>query len=193
MKITSMLFAILIGLQTYFVHAQTNASLKDKYDSEMYQATNWGPVTNGIEFGVQITATGPSSAEKFKVFSALYNTTSTNIYGLWNLPEGYRFEKISLKTKDGKTVQRTIDGDEICKIPRSNLSVGRVLVLESKSVTHFDQLFDVRDCFKITQAGTYTLTVKARLYSMEKYRVYSKLDLPEARVDFEITEADLKK
>jgi len=191
MKILSILLPIVISLRTCSVLAQTNSSLTSQYEAEIYRDTKWGGITNGIQFGIRICAIGPSAKDNFKVFSALFNTNSSNIFGLWRLPTGYRFDEISLTSRDGKVIHRTATGNRLCKPPPSNLSNGRVVVLDPRSPFNFDELFDVRDCFEIKEAGTYTLTVKARLYSIEKFHVFKKLDLPEARVDFEIKEPNL--
>lgn len=191
--IAGTLLTVVNVLQTCLVLAQTNGSLTSEYDAEVYRLTKWGGVTNGIQFGVRICAVGPSANDNFKVFTALFNTTSSNIFGLWRLPTGYRFEEISLIARDGKAVPRTAMGDKLCKPPPSNLSSGKVVVLDSHSPFNFEELFDVRDCFEISEAGTYTLRVKARLYSMERYDVFSKLDLPEAQVSFEIHHPYLKR
>jgi len=193
MRFKSVFVAAFVVLCADRVQAQTNESLIAKYARETYASTTWGRPTNGIQFGAKITAVGTLNNDTFKVFTALYNTTSSNIYGLWRLPSGYRFEDVSLKKKSGEAIPRTRAGNRLCKAPWWDLSDGRIIILESKFPEYFDELFDVRDCFKIQDAGAYTLTIKARLYLITGNRAFTKLDLPEAHVDFVLTNSDLMK
>jgi hypothetical protein len=109
------------------------------------------------------------------------------------MTSGYRFEEITLRTQDGKMVRRTARGDALCKSPGGSLLAGTIVVLESKTPYDFDRLFDLRDCFEITKAGTYILTIKARLYAVKGYQDFVILDLPEARLEVVLHEAEIKR
>ena len=104
----------------------------------------------------------------------------------------YRFEALSLTTKEGAEVKKTAKGDAFCKAPLRDLSVGGTVILNPQLLEDFDKPFDVRDCFKIKKAGTYILTVKARLYSMKSYNEFIKLDIPEASLKLVLRESDLE-
>jgi hypothetical protein len=190
MKIARLLLIAICSLSVYCSFGQTNEDVFAKYFREEYNATTWGLATNGIQFGVQLSAIGPSAADKFKMFTYLNDTNSTSIYGLWKLPPGYRFEKMILKTKAGEEIKKTSKGNALCKSPFWNLSDGRTVVLNPKLLEDFDEPFDPRDCFKIKKAGSYILTVKARLYAMKSYNEFVKLDIPEVSIEVKLPAPD---
>jgi hypothetical protein len=193
MKIANLSLIAICYLYVQCSFGQTNIESPDaRYFRELYDTTTWGMATNGIQFGVRLSAIGPSTADKFKIDTFLNDTNSTDIYGLWELPPGYRFEKITLKTKAGEEIKKTSKGNALCKTPLWYLSDGRTVVLNPKFLEDFDELFDPRDCFKIKKAGSYILTVKARLYAMKSYNEFVKLDIPEASIEVVFTENDLE-
>jgi hypothetical protein len=191
-KSASTFFVVVLSL-CLCAFGQTNESAKARLARETSRRATWGLSTNGIRFGVRVAATGPSEADKFKAWTFLYDTTSSNIFGLWRLPHGYRFKKLVLNGPDGEEIEKTAIGNALCKLPVWDLSDGRVVVLESEVPYYFDEVLDLRDCFEIRKPGAYTLTVKARLYALEAYREYSELDVPEARVAFVIGESDVER
>jgi len=162
------------------------------YGRALYKATTWGPETNGIQFGAHISSVGPHPSEQLKVFTYLGNTRSTNRFGLLEPPHGCRLD-LSLRDKNGKEVPRTRAGDALRKAVPSRLrSNGNILFLFPGVPTRFDAPFDLRDCFKLTEPGTYILTVKARLYALKAYPDYVPIDLPATQVSVRLTEVDLE-
>lgn len=159
---------------------------------QIYNTIKWGTATNGIQFGIRLFAIDQSTDNKFKMLTFLNDTKATNIYGLWRLPSGYRFETITLKTKEGEVIKRTAKGNAFCKEPPWYLSDGKIVILSPKLLEEFDEPFDLRDCFKIKKAGTYILTVKARLYAMKSYNEFVRLDIPEVSIEVVLHEADLQ-
>lgn len=160
----------------------------------MYKSATWGGETNGIQFGAEVSSIGPHPSDQLKVFTFLCNTRSTNRYGLFEPPHGCRLD-MSLSDKNGREVSRTRAGDALCKAVPSRLrSSGNVLLLEPGVPTRFDDHFDVRDCFKVTQPGTYILRLKARLYALKKpYPDYVSIDLPAAQVHVVLRELDFER
>ena len=194
MRIAQCLFILIYSISIHCSFGQTNNESPDaRYFREIYKTTAWGAATNGIQFGVRLSAIGPSTSDKFKIFTFLNDTNPTDIDGLWKLPLGYRFEKISLTTKAGEKIKKTSKGDALCKSPLWYFPDGGTVVLNPKLLEDFDEPFDLRDCFNIKKAGTYTLTVKPRLYSMKSYNKFIKLDIPEVSVEVEFRESDLER
>jgi len=192
MKIKQLLL-IIIGAFAHWCSAQTNNESPDaRFFREIYNTTAWGTATNGIQFGVRLSAIGPTTSDKFKMFTFLNDTNLTTIYGLWKLPPGYRFEEITLKTKEGEEIKKTSKSNALCKSPHWHLSDGKTVVLNPKLLEDFDEPFDLRDCFNIKKAGTYILTVKARLYAMKSYNEFVKLDIPEVSLEVVLQDSDLK-
>lgn len=178
---------------------QTNSILDpdtnkvSQYYQEVYQTATWGSPTNDIQFGVHISSIGPSSADKFQVFTFLNNTGSSNLYGLWKPSHGSRLD-ISLKGKDGKEVTRTKAGNALCKTSTKNLNrSGSIVILHPYKPTRFDDHFDLQNCFKLAKPGSYDLTVKARLYSLKASPDYVPFDLPEVRIEVVLSDADLER
>ena len=193
MRIALWLYVIFYGMSSHCSFGQTtNESPDARYFREIYNSTTWGAVTNGIQFGVRLSAIGPSSSEKFKIFTFLNDTNATTIYGLWKLPLGYRFEGILLKDLTGSEIKQTATGDALCKTPHWDLFDGKAVVLNPKLLEVFDAPFDIRNCFKISKAGIYFLTVKPRLYSMKSYNELVKLDIPEVCIKVTLSESDLE-
>jgi len=193
MRIAQCLFVLIYGISIHCCFGQTNNESPDARDfREAYNSTTWGIATNGIQFGVILSAIGPSTADKFKVFTFLNDTNATTIYGLWKLPPGYRFEEITLKTKGGEEIKKTSKGNALCKSPLFYLSDGKTVILNPKLLEDFDRPFDLRDCFKIKKFGTYILTVKPRLYAMKSYNEFVKLDIPEVSLEVVLQDSDLQ-
>ena len=194
MNITSIcLLTILYNVSMCHLSGQTNESLELRYDRETYELAKWGAATNNIQFGLSIGSVGPHEADKLKVATYLYNQSSSMIFGLWRLPSGYRLE-MKLTTQSGEEIMKTRQGNAICEEPfRYKIYAGRVVVLDPKSPSDYDAVFDLRGCFKIKNPGSYILIVKARLYVMNGERNYVKLDLPEARASVDIRDIDLKR
>jgi hypothetical protein len=189
-KITRLVLIAIFGLSIYCSFGQTNnESPEARNFRETYNSTTWGAATNGIQFGIRPLGTGQSAT---KILALLNDTNTTTIYGLWKLPPGYRFEEITLKTKEGEEIQKTSKGNALCKSPLWYLSDGRTVVLNPKLLEDFDEPFDLRDCFKIKKAGTFILTVKARLYTMKSYNEFAKLDIPEVSIEVVLPEPDLE-
>jgi hypothetical protein len=159
----------------------------------VYKAATWGAQTNGIEFGARISSVGPHPSDQLKVFTYLGNTRSTNRYGLLIPPHGCRLD-LSLRDKNGNEVPRTRTGNALCKAVPSGLRYkGYPCSLVPGAPTRFDDPFDVRDCFKVKEPGTYLLTLKPRLYALKKpYPDYERVDLPATQVNIILREADLE-
>jgi hypothetical protein len=174
---------------------QTNENLVEKIKNETFKNTAWGQASNNIQFGIELGAVGPKNADTLKVFTHLFNVGSTNIYGLWKLPAGYRLE-MTLKTKAGEEINKTSTGNALCQtLTRDTPYDGKVVVLYSKSPEDYDELFDLRDSFQIKEPGTYILTIKARLYALnllDELGAKVPLDVPPATIEFSLGGADLK-
>ena len=150
-------------------------------------------MTNHLQFGVRICPVGPKNADKFKVFTYLYDAGSTNIYGLWKLPPGYRLE-MTLTNRAGEEIDQTSIGHALCKTPTQGVSAqGRAAVLNPKTPADYDKEFDLRDCFQIKKPGTYILTVKARLYVLDAVADRVPLDVPPASIEVVLGENDLNR
>ena len=193
MRITEAFFIVVCSLAAHCSSGQTNENPNARAAHETYERTTWGTATNGVQFGIRICAIGPSDADKLKICSYLYDATSTNIYGLWRLPPGYRFE-MTLKTQDGEEIEKTRKGSALCRKPSSAIiSNGRVVVLDPKLPQEYDEVFDLRDCFNIVESGSYILRVKAKLYAMKAYNEFVRLEIPEATIQVVLDESDLEK
>ena len=172
---------------------QTNESQIAIYNRVIHKQSSWGAATNNIQFGIMISSIGKEAADKFKVLTFLYNQGTNTIFGLWRLPSGYRLE-MTLKNKSGEEVAKTHKGKALSMTPFSwTLPEGHVVVLDPKSPSDYDAMFDLRSCFNIKKSGAYILTIKARLYAMSGFQKYVELDLPEAQVDVVLSDSDLGK
>jgi hypothetical protein len=130
-------------------------------------------------------------ADKFKVFTRLYDAGSTNIYGVWKQPPGYRLE-MTLTNQAGEEIDKTSMGRALCKTPTRDVPAqGRVAVLDPKAPVNYDKEFDLRDCFKLKKPGTYILTVKARLYVLDAVEDRVPLDVPPVSIEVVLGENDL--
>ena len=184
---------IIVSMLTFRVLGQTNNETPQaKYSHEKFKTATWGIATNGIQFGACVSAISPSTIAQLRIFTFLNNANSTTTYGLWKLPQGYRFETLTLKSKEGEEMERTRKGDALCKSPLLFLSDGETVVLDPGVPQDYDEQFSLRDCFKIKKAGVYILTVKARLYSMKSYNTFLKLDIPETRLEFVLHASELE-
>src|SRR5207245_9688109 len=109
--------------------------------------TTLGTSPNGIRFGARISSIGSASSHKFKVFTSLYNTRSTNRYGLLAPPHGSRLD-IALKDKSGKEVPRTRAGSALCRPVTDHLwSRENIVLLTPEAGWNLDAHFDLRSCF----------------------------------------------
>jgi hypothetical protein len=191
MKIAPILLAILGGLLAGSAFGQTKENLDEKIKRETFLNTVWGPATNNLQFGVRICAVGPKIADRFKVFTRLYDAGSTNIYGLWKLPPGYRLE-MTLTNQAGEAIDQTGIGRALCKTPTRDVPAqGRVAVLEPKAPMDYDKEFDLRDCFQLKKPGTYILTVKPRLYVLDAVNDRVPLEVPPVSIAVVLGENDL--
>ncbi len=189
------LFLVLIAcVVNYSTAACAGLSTNDilKHYNDVRSATTWGASTNGIEFGIRVSATGVTKDSQFKTFSYIYNTTSSNLCGLWKPPHGSRLD-IRLQEKTGKVVARTKAGNTLCHQPVLISDSGRVIILPAKIPVSFDENFDVRSCFKLEKSGDYVLFVKAHLYVLSTNSSLTAIDLPEASVTITFTDSDLQR
>jgi len=192
MKIIPILVAIAWINSKLYCKESTNQNLASIYNQASFKATVWGSATNNVQFGIEICSIGPNMADKFKVDTHLYNTSQTNIYGLWKLQSGFRLA-MTLRTTDGKEIEKTIKGKSYCKTPDFyTIQYGTVTVLRPQVPEPYDDLIDLRDCFKIRNPGHYVLTIKPNLFALAGYQHYVKFDLPEACVEVNLTQFDLK-
>jgi hypothetical protein len=169
----------------------TNQNPVEKFDALLSKNAIWGASTNGIQFGILLSANGTSAGARLQVFSFLFSTNPTSIYGLWKLPPGFRFEQISLKSKSGEAIEKTALNLALCKTPLFGPTKGTVVVLAPAIPNEYDEVFNVCDCFKIKAPGVYDLMVKVRLYKMTSYNNFVSFDLPEAHAQVILTKSDL--
>ena len=171
---------------------QTDIKPRSSYSQRTYESAAWETLSNGIQFGARIASVGRTSADRFKIFTFLYNPGTSNVVGLWKLEEGYRID-MKLEGKDGKLIDVTSAGERFCRYPDGRVIMkGRVVVLPPKEPFNYDESFDLRDCFNLKKPGEYVFSIKPRLYVLRGYPKIEPIEAPYLRIPVYLRDSDWK-
>lgn len=173
--------------------AETNAGFVGTYSGVVYRYAKWGAETNGIQLGVDIPwMRTPLSSHKFDVTTYLFNTASSNRYGLFLTPHGSRLN-LMLRAADGTPVGKTRKGNALCKpVPSHFLLHPSARVLGARAVSKYEEPFNLLECFKVRESGVYTLSVKATVYTMSSNGDLNPMNAPEAQIQISVVRDDLE-
>jgi hypothetical protein len=132
-------------------------------------------------------------ANKFGTFTYLY--AETNFWIGHYPPKGYRLS-LSLQNADGKSVEKTKEGNAISKpiglIVKTKIRMHSTAnVLPQKIPERYEGPFNLLNCFKLEKAGTYVLTVGATLFKRKDDGDVYEIGLPPVAIKVTITQADI--
>jgi hypothetical protein len=163
-------------------------------DRSQYMGITWGKQTNNIQFGLALPyAKDQLSPNRLRVCTYFVHIGPVGRSGLIMPPRGHRLD-ISLMTTNGTQIARTAAGVALCKPVPSNLnSVGQHRTIPAGTVYLFEYPFNLIECFKLKQPGTYILSVKPRLFATLTSPDNAPIDLPAARIEVEVNLSDLEK
>jgi hypothetical protein len=182
--------ANLVGHTNANALGHTNFSSAD--DAILYGLTTWGRETNGLQFGACLPnfSKPRPGEEKFQVRTYVFNIGVAARTGLLLPPHGYRLD-MELRSKGGRAVSRTAEGDALCRrLLWTPLAQFNPASVRAGTARAYERPFDLLRCFKIGQSGTYVFSAKPTLnQALQNGQV--PLDLPAVSLEFTVTQSDL--